>query len=85
MEPEMEDKTLELMVRRLSLWHLYHRFDQCPAYVEEPTRVSVDGENGQKRLVRRGGGERRGHQKSEGGPEIIVIFCRECLIYSWSE
>lgn len=81
MEPEMEDKTLELMVRRLSLWHLYHHSDQCHAYIAKATRVSVDGKNGLKRLVRRGGGERRGHQKSEGGPEIIVIFCREYLIY----
>lgn len=30
-----------------------------------------DGRNGLKRLVGRGGGERRGDQKSEGGPEII--------------
>lgn len=81
MEPEMEDKTLELMVRRLSLWHLYHRCDQCRAYIAAATRVSVNGRSGLKRLVRRGGRERRGHQKSEGGPEIIVIFCRECLIY----
>lgn len=24
MEPEMEDKTLELMVRRVASWHRYH-------------------------------------------------------------
>lgn len=64
MEPEMEDKTLELMVRRLSLWHLYHRCDQCEAYVAEATRVSVDGRNGAEAAC----SER--WRRKEGAPEI---------------
>ena len=75
MEPEMEDKTLELMVRVVSLWHPGH--PKCPVslFYRGKRRGSTLGRNGLKRLVGRGGRERRGDQKTEGGPEIIDTFC----------
>lgn len=59
----MEDKTLEMMVRIVSM-----------SYFEGNAEARFDGRNELKRLVGRGGGERRADQQSEGGPEIIDTF-----------
>lgn len=71
----MEDKTLELMVNSFFYDILSIRSVQYNSYIVGSAEARLDGRNGLKRLVGRGGGERRGDQKSEGGPEIIDTFC----------
>lgn len=58
-----------------------NRIDRCQCFIEEIAEARFDAKNGLKRLVGRGGGKRRGNQKSEGGPEIIDTFCYECSAY----